>query len=210
MHSGARAKRTQGRFKFTNGWLHSYNFSLCHKPTPTQIGAKRECPSLWHLPGRGRGRGVKGVEFASNFQLFRRLPKRLVSASPHWKHKGIRITWMPVGHWEQRGVRGGLLWLHGSAWTGEDTLLEASPSQEEKWVEHDSSIPAFQRVTGWYLCCLRMLTGNQHMWLPGGHLRTRKSGEVVAKELANLKRGRETPKGVRDERLKKKPASLLN
>lgn len=41
-------------------------------------------------------------------------------------------------------------------------------------------------------------------------LRTRKSGEVVAKELENLKRGRETPKGVRDERLKKKPASLLN
>lgn len=42
-------------------------------------------------------------------------------------------------------------------------------------------------------------------------LRTRKSGEVVAKEIENLKCSRQTTKGVRDyEHLEKKPASLPN
>lgn len=48
------------------------------------------------------------------------------------------------------------------------------------WLQYSSFSKSC--LTRWYLSCLRILTGNQNMWLPGGHWEQGKVGKLWLKK----------------------------
>lgn len=142
-----------------NIFIHFYPSSK-----PEQISARRECPGLWHSSSGGGKRTV----MYSMLQLFRGLPKRPVSTSLHLEALKELELCRCLGTAEKKEE----WWVaccgwHGSAWSGKNTNLEASPTGgREKnggCIQHPSFSKGWLRE--WYQSWPRMMTRNKHGYL---------------------------------------------